>query len=55
MICFRKISVLLLFVFILTCFSIVGCSTVPPEGSGSNIPWSQPEEWEQSGMKGIGF
>ena len=55
MICFRNLSVLLLFVFILTCLGTVGCSTVPPEGSGSYIPWSQPEEWEQGGMKGLGF
>jgi len=50
---FRNVS--LLFVFILICLGIVGCSTVPPEGAGSNIPWSQPEDWERDGMKGIGF
>lgn len=35
---------------------VSGCCSVPPEQEGSSIPWSQPEEWEHSGLKtGMGF
>ena len=37
-------------------FFISGCSSVPPEQSGSSIPWNEPASWENSGFKpGMGF
>ncbi len=46
------VRVTLIFMVVLSCFVIQGCST--PEG-GSSLPWSQPESWETNPSLGMSY
>jgi len=50
LICFMSL------IFVVGIITLTGCSSVPPEQSGSSIPWNEPASWENSGFKpGVGF